>query len=78
MPRPIYSCTKMKLASVVLLHADFLDVVPSREATTAAAQLAATCIHALQAGQPLDSEVDHKLRQQVEDLLEIALAVGMK
>lgn len=78
MLRLIYTSTNMKPASVLLLHAEFSDVVPSREATTAAAQLAATCIHALQAGQPLDSEVDQKLRQQVEDLLEIALAVGKK
>lgn len=47
----------------------------SREATTASAQLAATCIHTLQAGQ-LTPEMQSQLRQQVAELLETALAVG--
>eukprot|EP00878_Enallax_costatus_P012821 GHUV01013388.1.p1 GENE.GHUV01013388.1~~GHUV01013388.1.p1 ORF type:complete len:2087 (+),score=705.77 GHUV01013388.1:215-6475(+) len=72
-----WSSTKVKLALQQLLgHSGASDAVPSREATTAAAQLAATCIHALRGGQSLHREVEQKLTQQVEDLLEIALAVG--
>lgn len=61
----------------LLLHpAGAADAAPSREATTASAQLAATCIHTLQAGPQLRPELQQKLTQQVEELLEIALAVG--
>jgi hypothetical protein len=52
------------------------SAAPSREATTACAQLAAVLIHTLQAGPPLAGELEARLRRQVEQLLETALAVG--
>jgi hypothetical protein len=52
------------------------SAAPSREATTACAQLAAALIHTLQAGPALAGELEARLRRQVEQLLETALAVG--
>ncbi|WIA31067.1 hypothetical protein OEZ86_001095 [Tetradesmus obliquus] len=73
-----WSGTKVKLAMQQLLDAGGPTTVaaPSREATTACAQLAAALIHTLQAGPPLAGELEARLRRQVEQLLETALAVG--
>lgn len=49
---------------------------PSREVSTACALLAATIIHALRAGAPLPSELDERLRLQIEELQDTALGVG--
>ncbi|KAF8068220.1 PI4KA1 [Scenedesmus sp. PABB004] len=73
-----WSSSKVKLSMEQLLKPSGASDggAPSREAATASAALAATCIHTLQGGPPLSAELEGRLRQQVEELLETALAVG--
>ncbi len=52
------------------------DSSPSREAASAAAQLAATCISTLQTGPKLEEKLEQTLTKQIEQLLDVSLAVG--